>query len=192
MAGSYASATKNTLSSHHWSLPPLCFLPIHLCQILVVIIAFYATAFIFMNREQRDEPGAGSHLVILQLNNVNLQPHIVARCWICFRKPLCKFLSSSAMNLNERAYSHCLQGTTQYNEMMRQYSTIYRKHSQVSDFEVCSVIVFYHLFMQLNIKREINVPVMWMEMCWFVLSNHPLNEQCMSVWYKCLDDSVCV
>ena len=34
--------------------------------------------------------------------------------------------------------------------------------------------------------------VRWVEMCWFVLSNHPPNKHCMSVWYKCLDDSVFV
>lgn len=64
---------------------------------------FYSTAFIFVNREQKDEPGGWVSSRHIQLNNVNLQPNIIARCWICFRRPLCTFLSSSAVNHNERA-----------------------------------------------------------------------------------------
>lgn len=96
-------------------------LPVHLCQTVGV---FFVTAFILQHSSSWTESkgmnrGPG---LVSSLNNAKLLPDIIARCSMCFRKPLCKFLSpSSAVNHNERAYTHTVyKGTTQCNETMRE------------------------------------------------------------------------
>lgn len=150
---------------------------------------FYSIAFICMGWERRDEPRAGSHLVTSWLNNVNLQPDIIARCWMCFRKPLCKCLSSSVVNHNERTYVHSLQGPRQYNEMMRK--TLGQRmgntpKSLIVRFAQHCVLLSLHAA---KFKEKEMPTVMRVEICWFVFSNLLLIEQHASVWCKCSGDS---
>lgn len=121
----------------------------------------FVSAFIQLHSsswtEQREEPWAGSPLVTVRLHNVKIQPDIIAPCWMCFIKPLCKFLSSSAVNHNERAYSHNIQGPSQCNEMMRETPVQDIGYSQSLSLWGLFSIVFHFLYMQLNIKRERNI-----------------------------------
>lgn len=139
MAGKYASASEKTLSSLQRSLPPLCFV----CLFIAAERGLLKLLLFEMNQ------GLGLILSYLWLNNVNLHAGFIARCWMCFRKPLCEFLSSSALNDNEK-------GPTQCNETMGEVQHIAR-HSHAPHCEVCSVIVFYHGCIQLQMSREINV-----------------------------------
>lgn len=95
-------------------------LPVHLCQ--TVGVFFFVTAFIRPHSSSWTESkgmnrGPG---LVSSLNNAKLQPDIIARCSMCFRKPLCKFLSSSsAVNHNERAYTHTQFTREPHNAMKR-------------------------------------------------------------------------